>query len=202
MATATPHDPCEETSIVIVGAGPTGALLSALLGRMNVPNIVLEKTAEITTDPRGIALDEDGIRLLQSIGIYDWIFTRMGACRDMHFISGTSKDLARPPFLVNRLSTSEGGTGHVGFVFHKQPEMEAGIRDVLARYPCCDFRTEATVVGIEEDEREVVVEYEDAKGGRRRKVRAKFLVGADGKTGFVRKRYLEPKGVLLESCEG
>lgn len=29
-------------------------------------------------------------------------------------------------------------------------------------------------------------------------MRGKYLVGADGKTGFTRKKYLEPRGVLLQ----
>lgn len=74
-------DPIETTGVIICGGGPTGGLLSALLGRMNIPNIVLEREAEINTDPRGIALDEDGIRLLQAIGVYDRVFTRIGMCR-------------------------------------------------------------------------------------------------------------------------
>ena len=70
----------EETSVIICGGGPTGVLLSALLGQMNVPNIVLEKEKYITTDPRGIALDEDGIRALQSVGVYDRVYTEIGSC--------------------------------------------------------------------------------------------------------------------------
>ena len=73
-------DGVELTGVIICGGGPTGGLLSALLGRMNVPNVVLEKAADITTDPRGIALDEDGIRLLQAIGMYDRLFTRIALC--------------------------------------------------------------------------------------------------------------------------
>jgi 2-polyprenyl-6-methoxyphenol hydroxylase-like FAD-dependent oxidoreductase len=69
----------EQTEVVICGGGPTGALLSALLGDLQVPNIVLEREADITTDPRGIALDEDGIRALQAIGVYDRIFTEIGS---------------------------------------------------------------------------------------------------------------------------
>jgi len=34
-----------------------------------------------------------------------------------------------------------------------------------------------------------------------KKITAKFLVGADGKTGFVRKKYLEPKGVIMEKSD-
>lgn len=71
---------CETTSVIICGGGPTGALLSALLGQMNVPNVVLEREAEITTDPRGIALDEDGIRLIQAIGMYERLHTRIASC--------------------------------------------------------------------------------------------------------------------------
>ena len=70
----------ETTDVLIIGCGPTGAMLSALLGRYQVSNIVLEREPEITTDPRGIALDEDGIRCLQACGIYDKIFTDIGQC--------------------------------------------------------------------------------------------------------------------------
>ena len=74
------HTEVEETGVIICGGGPTGTVLSSLLGEMQVPNIVLEKETDITTDPRGIALDEDGIRVLQSIGIYDRIYTEIGSC--------------------------------------------------------------------------------------------------------------------------
>ena len=78
----------EETSVVICGGGPTGVVLSALLGAMQVPNVLLEREKDITTDPRGIALDEDGIRLLQSIGIYDKIYTEIGSCKCLKSTQG------------------------------------------------------------------------------------------------------------------
>lgn len=61
----------------------------------------------------------------------------------------------------------------------------------------CNLRSNSTVVAIEEDEEFVYIEYTDGDG-QTRKVRAKFLVGADGKTGFTRKMYLEPRGVVME----
>lgn len=71
----------EETHVIICGGGPTGALLSALLGKAKIPNVVLEREKDITTDPRGIALDEDGVRTLQAIGVYDKIFTHIGSSK-------------------------------------------------------------------------------------------------------------------------
>lgn len=77
---------CETTEVVICGCGPTGAMLSAYLGRMAVKHVVLEKEANITTDPRGIALDEDGIRLLQGVGIYPSVYKDIGTCLWLSFI--------------------------------------------------------------------------------------------------------------------
>lgn len=71
---------CETTDVIVVGCGPTGALLTALLAGFAVPNVVLEKEALITEDPRGIALDEDGIRLLQAVGLYDKVYSEIGSC--------------------------------------------------------------------------------------------------------------------------
>ena len=105
----------ETTDVVICGCGPTGALLSAYLGRMGVHNIVLEREPEITTDPRGIALDDDGIRFLQGLGLYDAVYTKIGTCESppnfrrtntdssgmgkFKFIGGTTSDMhTRPIF--------------------------------------------------------------------------------------------------------
>jgi 2-polyprenyl-6-methoxyphenol hydroxylase-like FAD-dependent oxidoreductase len=67
-----------DTDVVICDCGPTGAMLAGYFGRMNVRCIVLEKEAEIVTDPRAITLDEDGIRLLQGLGLYGHIYTETG----------------------------------------------------------------------------------------------------------------------------
>lgn len=74
----------ETSDVVICGCGPTGAMLSAYLGHLNVPHIVLEKEDDITPDPRGIALDEDGVRLLQGVGLYASIYADIGSC--MHLL--------------------------------------------------------------------------------------------------------------------
>lgn len=119
----------------------------------------------------------------------------------MLFVSGSNHDLMKPPFLQHDLSNCDGTTGHVGYVFHKQPEMERAIRDAAATYGCCQFRSGSTLLGMREGENAVEVTYADQQGSEHR-LSAPFLVGADGKTGFVRKQYLEPRGITLDTCEG
>ena len=191
----------ERTEVIICGGGPTGMLLSACLGQMEVANVVLEREEEIVTDPRGIALDEDGIRILQGLGLYDKVYTEIGAHFNwLHFISG-KQGLRTKPFLKIDLRTSNGSSAHVGAIAHKQPVLEKWIRYAAGRCEASQLRFGSTVLGIEEDEKAVRVEYVTTKG-ERRWIQGKFLIGADGKTGYVRKNYLEPRGVALESVPG
>lgn len=69
-------DDYEQTDVLICGCGPTGAMLSGYLG---IRNIVLEKEPDITMDPRGIALDDDGIRALQGLGLHEHVFVDIGS---------------------------------------------------------------------------------------------------------------------------
>lgn len=71
----------EDFEVIICGCGPTGALLSANLGRLGVKHLILEKESAITSDPRGIVLDEDGIRCVQGVGKYEELFREVGQCR-------------------------------------------------------------------------------------------------------------------------
>jgi 2-polyprenyl-6-methoxyphenol hydroxylase-like FAD-dependent oxidoreductase len=79
---------------------------------------------------------------------------------------------------------------------HKQPALEKHLR-LAMNNTLCNLRSGSTVVAIQEDKDFVYVEYRD-ENGQNRTARAKFLVGADGKTGFTRKKYLEPRGVIME----
>ena len=190
----------ESTDVIICGGGPTGVMLSALLGQMSVSNVVLEREAEITHDPRGIALDEDGIRMLQRLGLYDQIYSKIGSPMGIFsFVGGVHSDLSRRPLMVMDNNTTEGGTGHVHFICHKQPAMEKSIRGVIAQSSSSQLRPSSTVTSILEDDEMVHVEYLDASENLHR-IRAKYLVGADGKTGYTRKKYLEPRGVKMEKC--
>ncbi|CZR69506.1 uncharacterized protein PAC_19406 [Phialocephala subalpina] len=186
----------EYFDIVICGCGPTGASLSANLSRLGIRHLVLEREDSITSDPRGIALDEDGIRIVQGVGKYEQLFTDVGKAMGMfRFIDG-GRGLHVNPFLQIDNNTIAGGTGHVGFMSHKQPQLEKHSRDAMDK-KYGELRGGATMTKVSEDDENVHVTYQIADAKMHR-IRAKFLVGADGKTGFVRKNYLEAKGVLME----
>lgn len=121
--------------------------------------------------------------------------------KKFHFISGIHNDLYRRPMLSMNYSTGAGGVGHPGFFCHKQPALEKAIRDAISGRRCSELRSSCLVTAVSEDDKNVRVQYTN-KEGQQKTVEAKFLVGADGKTGFVRKKYLEPQGITMERCEG
>ena len=66
------------TEAVVVGSESTGAILSAPVSRQGEWNVILEQDSSISTDPRGVALDEDGIWTLQGLGLYDKVYVEIG----------------------------------------------------------------------------------------------------------------------------
>lgn len=75
--------------------------------------------------------------------------------------------------------------------------MEKHLRSTIEAAKSSELRSGSTLTSISEDSDWVYATYIDSTGEERH-VRARFLVGADGKTGFTRKMYMEPKGVKLE----
>ncbi|KPI43783.1 3-(3-hydroxy-phenyl)propionate/3-hydroxycinnamic acid hydroxylase [Cyphellophora attinorum] len=187
----------ECTDVLIVGCGPTGAMLSGLLGQFGIQNIIVEKQPAITDDPRGITLDEDGIRILQGLGLYDKIYTDIGTSLGVVNFITSRNNLHERPFLRMDMDTTEGGTGHVGAISHCQPILEKHLRQIIASHPSSQLRCSSTVTEIHEDDKWVYCQYEGASGALKT-IRSKYLVGCDGKTGFVRKCYMEPKGITMD----
>ena len=82
----------------------------------------------------------------------------------------------------------------------KQPALKKHLRSVIEASKFSMLRSSCTLTSIDEDNNWVYTSYRDPAGAEK-KLRAKFLVAADGKTGYARKHYLEPKGIELEWAE-
>ena len=54
-----------DVDVLVVGYGPVGAAIAALLGRYGVRTLVVDKLPGIFMAPRAIALDNEALRVLQ-----------------------------------------------------------------------------------------------------------------------------------------
>src|SRR3954467_15503497 len=64
-----PSDPSAFLDVAIVGFGPVGASLAALLGKRGRRVAVFDKSESVYPLPRAFALDHEAIRTFQEIGI-------------------------------------------------------------------------------------------------------------------------------------
>jgi 2-polyprenyl-6-methoxyphenol hydroxylase-like FAD-dependent oxidoreductase len=75
--------------------------------------------------------------------------------------------------------------------------LEKILREKIRDSKYANLQLGAEVTSIEELEGKVRVQYK-SQGGRKQQISCTFLVGADGKRGYVRKGYLEAKGIRQE----
>ncbi|MFZ0381693.1 MAG: FAD-dependent monooxygenase, partial [Solirubrobacteraceae bacterium] len=69
------HEP--EFDVAIVGYGPVGQALAAMLGRAGHRVAAFERFAEIYRLPRAVHLDHEIMRLLQSLGLSEVLADEM-----------------------------------------------------------------------------------------------------------------------------
>ena len=62
-----------DTKVLIVGGGLGGLTLAAILRRLSIPCIVLERSQSLTPAGAGISLAPNALRVLNQLGIYDKI---------------------------------------------------------------------------------------------------------------------------------
>jgi 3-(3-hydroxy-phenyl)propionate hydroxylase len=175
----------EDFDVVIVGLGPVGATLANLLGLCGVRTLVLEREAACYRLPRAVHFDDEVMRVFQLVGLAEKIAAKTRLNIGMRFVDRDGRlmlDWPRPQEI--------GPQGwHASYRFH-QPDLEAVLRDGLARFPEVVVRTRCEAFMLEDRGNHVELRYEDLACGRIRRVHAAYMVGCDGARSLVR-RFLE-----------
>src|SRR3569833_665078 len=126
----------EDFDVVIVGRGPVGATLANLLGLCGVRTLVLEREARTYHLPRALHIDDECMRVFQTIGLAEAILPHVILSPGMLFLDADGRkllDWSRPQTL-----TPMGW--NLSYRFH-QPDLEDVLIGGLARWPhvalCC-----------------------------------------------------------------
>lgn len=167
--------------VAIVGLGPTGATLANLLGLCGLSVLVLEKEAQIYDLPRAVHLDDEVMRVLQTIGIADEFARQVFINRGMRFVDREHKLLLDWPRPQQRTELG----WHASYRFH-QPDLERLLRRSLARFETIDIRLCSMVDELTDHGDRVTIGFRDAGTDRRRRETAKFVIGCDGARSTVR----------------
>ena len=166
------------TDVIIIGAGPTGLVLSLDLVRRGVPHRLIDKHAAPTVESRALVVSSRTMEVLDDLGVVDDALTRGRPVAGLSMMSKrrTARiDLARMP---------DFGTRYPYVFGLPQSETEAVLNAELARRGRAPERS-VSFTAYRETEAGVVVTltHED---GRREEVAARYLVGCDGARSAVR----------------
>lgn len=183
--------------VVIAGLGPTGLVLSHMLGMRGHRVVVLEREPAFYGNARAVYTDDECMRIFQHLGVADLVQ------KDM--LLETPVQFTRPDCsVIGQYFPQERPFGWPVVNFFYQPYLETTLTQELARYPNVEIRRGRDLIGFGQDADGVTVTHEatqtfrfsdatDVKGERTgdadtQTLRAKYLVGADGGRSRVREQ--------------
>ena len=167
-----------DCDVLVVGLGPVGAALSALLAQRGVRTIAIDKDVDVYPMPRAVHFDHEIMRLFQQLGVADEVKRHTRDLPNYEFKTADGQ-------LLMRLSPSvetPSGWG-AGYMFH-QPGLERALRAALAVSPDADVRLGWRLESVAQDAKGVAADVTGPDG--RASIRARYLVGCDGAWSPVR----------------
>ncbi|MEX3692300.1 bifunctional 3-(3-hydroxy-phenyl)propionate/3-hydroxycinnamic acid hydroxylase [Paraburkholderia sp. BR14263] len=167
------------TDVAIIGAGPVGLMIANILGLQGVRVTLVEKLDQIIDYPRAIGLDDEALRVFQSIGLADALLPHTTPDHWMRFVTKDGHCFAS----IEPRTDEFGWPRRNAFI---QPLADRVLYEGLARFEHVDVLFGHTVNAFEQDTQGVTIDVSDANG-ERRTIRAAYLVGADGGNSFVRR---------------
>jgi 3-(3-hydroxy-phenyl)propionate hydroxylase len=167
--------------VAIVGFGPTGALAANFLGRQGHRVLVLEKETGIYPLPRAIHIDAEIMRVYQAAGLAEQIAPSLVAANECQFVT------ARRRLLFREVSDpTREPYGWPQRLLFRQPELEAQLREGVARYPNVTVQLGQQVMCYAQDETGVTLTVQGAEIDPTQ-VRARYVLGCDGAWSMMRR---------------
>jgi 2-polyprenyl-6-methoxyphenol hydroxylase-like FAD-dependent oxidoreductase len=169
-----------EVDIAIVGYGPVGQALAALLGRAGHDVAVFERYNEIYRLPRAVHIDHEIMRLLQSLGLADRLAGEMIPLRDYHWFGADREPLMT--LVPEHPATSGWEPDYLFF----QPELERALDGHACAHDGVSLHRGWVAEGLVNEADGAILTVRRSGDDELRTLRARWLVGADGANSLVR----------------
>lgn len=165
--------------VAIVGYGPTGMTLAALLGRAGHRVAVIERYSGLYNLPRAATFDDETMRLLQKLGIAQRVFpsTRTQDTYDWCNAAGE--------VLISNRFADVGINGWPEFNMMFQPELEQQLDALCRSIPSIEIYQGYRATGAEPSADGVSIAIESVDG-EHATIAAGYAVGCDGGNSTLR----------------
>ena len=167
--------------VVIIGLGPVGSLLAALLNEEGLKVLGIEKDKEIFQLPRAITINDESLRIMQSAGLEHVYSENSTPVEGAEFINSEHQRIGEA-LKIKGLIT-QNAWNPISF-FH-QPTTDQNIRNILEDSEI-EILLEENLIDIQQKESVVEIETENLITNKKSLFTSNFLVGADGSSSTVR----------------
>ncbi len=168
-----------DCDVLVVGAGPTGITLGLLLARGGVKTLVIDKAADIYPLPRAAHVDHEIMRIFQELGVADKVAATCRTSSRYDFLTAKGDVLLR----FEGMDRMGPGGWPASNMIH-QPSVEAILRGAAEGQVNLDLKTQWNWTSVRIKDCAVISSISTPEGER--KIRSRFLVGADGARSPVR----------------
>lgn len=168
-----------DVDVAVIGGGPVGTTALALLGRLGLTAVGLEKDEEMWPTARAVHFDGETMRTLQGLGIAEELAAVTIPMKDVEIVNEADEVLVHAR--TDRFG-DQAWNDHISF---HQPDVERLIREVVAATPGVELRCGTTTTGVRNVDGGVEVTA-TAKDGTEERITARWVVAADGARSSVR----------------
>jgi len=167
----------ETFDVVIVGAGPTGDTLAALLGQAGVKTLLTDKSPTIFPLPRAAHIDHETVRVIQQLGVADEV---MAVCRPAERYDFLTADRQ----VLMRFITKGSPSGWPAANMIHQPSVEEALRARIGELDSVSPRVAWELLDYQPEAGGVAARFQTPEGERT--IKARYLIGCDGASSRVR----------------
>jgi putative polyketide hydroxylase len=185
--TGTTSIPTEQTTVLIVGAGLAGLSTAVFLAEFGIATRLVERRDSALIHPRARTINPRSMELYRQIGLADTILAARSFTDHEGSILFRATTLAGPELFRAPLRTPQaaGDLSPCSWAPIDQDKLEALLLErAQARGVATSFGTELT--GLSQDAAGVVADVLDRRTGARQRIRAAYLVAADGNRSRIR----------------
>ncbi len=176
----------QDERVIVVGAGPVGAVIALALVKKGIPVTLIEAEAEPPEDQRAATIHPPTVAMLAELGLKDEAFAEDASGGMLspifHFRDRVSGELVA----VFDLGLLKGEVPYPFVVQWEQYKLVRAARPHIEASGIAEVRFSAKVTGLEQSADDVAVTLTNAQG-EREKLRGRYLIGADGGRSTVRR---------------